>query len=161
MHPTAEARFFFIEASVVVCRSELDGVMVGKERLQHHPARRLAAARASGNLRQQLKCSFGGAKIRESSTRRQSPPRPPASRWECHVPWRSSACPPAGRSRRLQRAEHALQVVAPAHGVAIEPRDARLRKQPVQHVLPASPSRCPDIAHTRCRTWDRSSARAA
>ena len=60
------------------------------------------ATGAPGHLRQQLERSLGGTEIRHAQARDRPTRRPPASHAESRGPWRSSACPPAGRARRAR-----------------------------------------------------------
>src|SRR5205814_10064553 len=66
MHPSAELQFLFVEANEVVARGVLHGIMFLEISLQYHLAWRLPAPGATGNLREQLKCTLGSAEIRQA-----------------------------------------------------------------------------------------------
>ena len=63
MHPTAEAKFLFVEACEVVVRGKLHRVVIGEVGLQDDFAVCPATAGASGNLCEQLKGALCGAEI--------------------------------------------------------------------------------------------------
>src|ERR1700746_2816640 len=68
VHPTAETQFFFIEDNKIVLRRILHRVVLRKISLQNHFAGDISASGTSGNLRQQLKCSFSSAEIGEAKS---------------------------------------------------------------------------------------------
>ena len=112
-------------------RGELNGVVIGKQGLQHNLARSLAASRASRHLRQQLKGPLGGPEVRETQGA--------VGAHHAHQRDIGNVVSLGNHLRahqqidlaRLQRAQHALKVVAPAHRVAIQSPNARLRKHAV------------------------------
>ena len=95
----------------------------------------MAAPRSSGYLREQLERPLGGAKVRHAQRHVRSD----------HADQRYAVdVVSLGDHLRaneyiefafIQRIQRALEIFLPAHGVAIKPRDARLRKHAVQQLL--------------------------
>ena len=115
--------------------SELDGVVVGKESLQHDFAGRVAAAGAPRNLRQQLKGPFGGAKVRKAERGIGADHAHQRDVGDVVAFGDHLRAHQQINFARMHRAQHALEVIAAVDGVAVKPRDASLREQPVQDVL--------------------------
>src|SRR5208282_4086348 len=59
----AKVRFLFVEGSIVLARRALNRVVLGVIGFDEDFAGEFAAACAAGNLREELKRAFGGAKI--------------------------------------------------------------------------------------------------
>ena len=57
------ANLFFVKSAIVLSGGVAKGVMMWMISLNQHPARQVAAARATGYLSDQLKGSFGCAKV--------------------------------------------------------------------------------------------------
>src|SRR5664280_2774974 len=147
VHPATEANFFFVESMVVVRGGELDGVVVGKKCLQHDFAGSVASPGASRNLGEQLEGALGGTEVRK--TERGIGADDPHQRDVGDV----VALGDHLRAHqqidfaRVQRVQHALEIVAAMDRIAIEPGNARLRKHAVQDVLQLLRSG-PQILHT-------------
>ncbi len=135
VHPAAKAQFLVGEALVVVPCGVLDGVVLRKIRLQDHAAGRRAAAGASRDLRDELERSLGGAEVREAE--REVGAHDPDERDAVHVVAFGDhlRADQNVELARMQLRKHAFKIVPAADGIAIEPRDARLRKHGVQQLF--------------------------
>src|SRR5271166_5437825 len=134
VHPTTKADFFLVEAAVVVRGGELDGVVVGEKCLQHNLARRVTATSASCDLGEQLERALGGAEVGKAE--RGVGADDADQRYVCYVvTFGNHLCADQQVDfARVECAQHAFEIVASPDRVAVEPRDARLRKQAVQDV---------------------------
>src|SRR5579862_5515625 len=111
---------------------KLHSVVILKIRLQNHFSRRLPASGSAGNLRQQLKGALGRAEIGKAQ----------CTVGANHTNQRDAVnvvalCNHLRADENIeltfiQRVERALEILMPADGVAIEPRNARLREDAVQ-----------------------------
>ena len=63
------AKFRHCEAGIILPNCELDCRIIGLKCLQHDAARIVAATRAAGDLRDELKRPLGGAKVRQRQRR--------------------------------------------------------------------------------------------
>src|SRR5215472_12775508 len=132
MHPAAEAQLFLGKSHIIMRSRVLNGIVIGKVSLQDHLTRRIPAAGTPCHLRDQLKRALGSAKIgeAESDIRAHDPDQ--------RYPMNIVALGDHLRANQnvdfaaMQSAQHALEVIAPANRIAIEPLDARARKQAMQ-----------------------------
>ena len=130
MHPAAEAEFFFVKADKVMLGCILHGVVILKISLQYHLAGRFAASGASGDLRQQLKCSLRCAKVRQAERAVRSHDSNQGDAVNVVTLGDHLRADEKIDFPRVHPGQHAFEVIAPAHRVAIDARDPRLRKIP-------------------------------
>ena len=128
-------QLLLVERLVILRGGHANRVMIRIDGLDQHDARQIAAARASGHLREQLERALGGAKIRQA----QSDIR----RHHAHQRHVGNVVPLGDHLRADQDVEIALaeslqdDFVLPlaGDGVAIQARDARAGKLAVQFLL--------------------------
>src|SRR5579862_125856 len=135
VHPAAELQFLFVEADEVVLRGVLNRVVILKISLQNHFAGGLAASGASSNLREQLEGALGGAEV--GQTEGDVGADNPDQRHAVNV---MTFGDHLGADENVefafvQSTERAFEVLVGADGVAIETRDAGLRKHGVQQLF--------------------------
>ena len=135
VHPTAKANFLFVETLIIVRRRKLNSVVIREVCLQNDSSWNITAAGAACNLRQELKGAFGGTEVGKAERSIRSDHAN-----QCHVRNVVALCDHLRADEQidltnLQCAQHPLQIGAPAHCVAIEPRNSGLWKHGVQKVF--------------------------
>src|SRR5215471_20386393 len=69
MHQPAKAQLFDEKALIVLIRCKANCIVLRKERLDQHAARRVATTGASCSLSQELKSTFRSTKVRETESK--------------------------------------------------------------------------------------------
>jgi len=132
VHPAAVLQLFLIEAAVVMCRGKLYGVMLGEVRLQDDLSGSIATTRASCNLSQELEGALGSAKVWEAQSGIGT--NNPYQRDTVNIVSFSDhlSADEQVDLAGMQAIKDALEVLAPAHCIAIKSADPRLREEAMQ-----------------------------
>ena len=68
-HFLAKADLLFVKSEIILFAGVLQGIVLWIICLNQHSTAEVTAARASGNLGQQLKCSFGGPEVGQAESK--------------------------------------------------------------------------------------------
>ena len=159
MHPAAKAQLLFVKADEVVQRCTLYCIVIGKVGLQHNSPRIVAPPGSTRHLSQKLKCALRRPEIRKAERSIGSD--------HSHKRDARNVMPLRDHLRTdeqiqfafVQRIECALEVVASANCIAVQARNARLRKHTVEQLfqlLRSGPKKVNVLAaamHASFRHW--------
>ncbi len=135
VHPFAEAHLFVAKGVVIMLGGILDGIVIGKICLQDYFARQIAPTGSSGDLGKQLEGAFGGAEIRKSE--RKVGAYDADQRYSVHVVTLGDhlCAHQQIEFARIKSIEHAFEVFAPPHSIAVQPAYPGTRELLIQALL--------------------------
>src|SRR5262249_20753569 len=132
VHPAAVLQLFLIETAVVVCGGKLNGGMLGKVGLQDKPSEGVAASPAFRHLGNKPRGCFVGTTVWEAQS--GIGPDNPDQRDPVNIVSFSDHLSAHKQIdfASMQAIKDTLEVIAPAHRVAIKATDPRVWKEAMQ-----------------------------